>query len=440
MIGEWKYILIALWISLVAIPSGFCQEFNIEGGRKSFKLPFDQVNSLVIIPVELNGVNLSFLLDTGVDSTVLFSIPDNDSMVVRNASQIWIKGLGMEEPVEGYKSQGNTIKIGKASNKDFTFYTVYEEHTDLSQRMGIPIHGIIGNDFFKDFVVEIRYTRSILKVYETSQHSFRKCRKCEEFKLQFHRNKPYITLKGKLNGVSLQLNLLIDSGSGDALWLFENDKKNITVPAESFPDYLGYGFGGSIYGSRSRIEELNFGKLQLEEITAGFPDTTFTYTMQEFIHRDGTLGAKVLNRFRVVLDYKGERIQLKPNRKFKESFEYDMSGVALAKTNQKLVKEHTLKKAENKVWDTTYSEYHLQTNYNFRPEYEIVEIRPNSPADKSGLEIGDILKNINGKPAHSFTMEQILNLFSSPEGKRIKLKIEREGEEYATDFLLKRVL
>src|SRR5690606_41472749 len=58
--------------------------------------------------------------------------------------------------------------------------------------------------------------------------------------------------------------LLVDSGSGDALWLFENEE-GINLPEENFHDFLGYGISGSIYGSRSRIGEINFGKYQLPD-------------------------------------------------------------------------------------------------------------------------------------------------------------------------------
>ena len=41
---------------------------------KSRKIKFKLVNNIVIIPVELNGVTLSFVLDTGVTKAILFDI------------------------------------------------------------------------------------------------------------------------------------------------------------------------------------------------------------------------------------------------------------------------------------------------------------------------------------------------------------------------------
>src|SRR5690606_41878006 len=74
----------------------------------------------------------------------------------------------------------------------------------------------------------------------------------------------YANISGNIGGKTLPLSLLVDSGSGDALWLFENEE-GINLPEENFHDFLGYGISGSIYGSRSRIGEINFGKYQLPD-------------------------------------------------------------------------------------------------------------------------------------------------------------------------------
>ena len=53
--------------------------------------------------------------------------------------------------------------------------------------------------------------------------------------------------------------MLLDSGGSDALWLFENSKKEIKTPKKFFNDILGEGLSGIIYGNRSRIPRLKIG-------------------------------------------------------------------------------------------------------------------------------------------------------------------------------------
>ena len=68
--------------------------FFLYGNKKKDRIPFRLVNNLPIIEVEINGTPLSFILDTGVKSTILFSLEEADSVQLRNTSPIMLQGLG----------------------------------------------------------------------------------------------------------------------------------------------------------------------------------------------------------------------------------------------------------------------------------------------------------------------------------------------------------
>ena len=61
-----------------------------------------------------------------------------------------------------------------------------------------------------------------------------------------------------------------------------------------------------------------------------------------------------------------------------------------------------------------------------KPAYEIVELRINSPAYRVGLKNGDVVLSINGKPAHHYTLQEIMYMFYDVDGKRIRLKVDRD--------------
>ena len=64
-----------LFVFLFSCFSVFGQgNFELPKGVTSNKIDFQFLSNLVIVPVELNGVSLDFLLDTGVNATILFSI------------------------------------------------------------------------------------------------------------------------------------------------------------------------------------------------------------------------------------------------------------------------------------------------------------------------------------------------------------------------------
>lgn len=422
-------------------------EFKIENGKDNFKLSFELVNDLVIIPVEINGVELSFLLDSGVNSTILFSIGEEDSLRLKNSEVIYLRGFGEGEPVKAIKTFGNDVKIGNAVNQNLVFYMVYDNPVDLSNRLGIPVHGIIGYDLFKDFVIEFNYLKAQLKAFQPDSYAYKVCRKCIDLDLHFFRKKPYVKVNGIIEEANVPLNLLVDSGSGDALWIFTDESKGIKVPDKFFKDFLGFGLGGSVYGQRTRIKSLNLGGLTLEGVTASFPDTLYLKDFSTFESRSGSLGAQVLKRFHVTFNYPEKKLLLKPNRNFKEPFEYDMSGVVIAHEGFTVIQDLMRNPlpirgddpnntaAGNLVYKSTYD-----YKYALKPQYKIVEIRPDSPAEEAGLKYGDLLMKINGRRAYNLSLSKIAAIMSSSDGKKIKLLVERNGEEKKISFALKRIL
>jgi len=421
--------------------------FEIDDDKNHFQLPFQLIHDLVILPVEINGVELSFLLDTGVDSTILFNLTEVDSLNVKNATSILLRGLGAGDPIQAIKSSGNEIRIGKATSESLILYVVYDYEISLSNRVGVPIHGIIGYDFFKDFILEFNYPRQKIDIYDPQSYNYKKCRKCEDLPLTFFMNKPYVTASVKIDGnTELPLNFLIDSGLGDAVWMLSDDNQGIKVPERYFEDFLGFGMGGSVYGLRSRIKSLKLGKFEFKEVTASFPDSLYIQEMQAYKLRNGSIGAQILKRFDLIIDYPKKKLRLSPNKNFNAPFEYDMSGIIIAHTGFSYVKKlrsGIVPKAnnqENYLPGILVYKSDSEIEFTLEPQYEIVEIRPNSPAEKAGLQIGDLLIDINGKKAYRFKLSEINSVLSSKEGKRIRFRIMRNGIEKVIRFELKKIL
>ncbi|MGB8705343.1 MAG: aspartate aminotransferase, partial [Gillisia sp.] len=101
---KWWLRIGCLFLLLVAFRAMGQDSFQIQNNKPYFKQKFQVANGLVILPVEINGLKLSFLLDTGVDATILFSLSDSDSLELYNAQSIYLKGLGEGEPVKAIKA------------------------------------------------------------------------------------------------------------------------------------------------------------------------------------------------------------------------------------------------------------------------------------------------------------------------------------------------
>ncbi len=73
--------LYLLLFFLTSLSSGFSQSgFHFEKTKKKVVIPFQLINNLIFIPINVNGETLTFLLDTGVEETVLFSLDEKEEV------------------------------------------------------------------------------------------------------------------------------------------------------------------------------------------------------------------------------------------------------------------------------------------------------------------------------------------------------------------------
>jgi len=406
---------------------------------------FQFINNLIILPVEVNGVKLSFILDTGVNRPILFNLSDNDSLDIKNVKEVFIRGLGEGDAIKAYHSKGNRFKINRIYNNDQDLHVVLDENINLSPSLGVPVHGIIGFDFIKDFVLDINYVSKKIRFYRSYEYKRKKCKKCEEFDLELFNNKPYIKSKVAIEeGENTEVKLLIDSGSSDALWLFEDEAKGIEVPENNFKDFLGRGLSGNINGERSRVNNFSIGGFSLEDAKVSFPDSISIRYINRENNRNGTLGAEILKRFHVILDYSGRKITLRKNSNFRAPFKYNMSGIELQHDGIRYVKElaSNIKKSFSQAEASPGTSISLVDRFKLvlRPALTITEIREGSPADLAGLQKGDILLAVNNKDTYKYSLQEVNELLNEKIGKKIKLSVEREGEVLTFKFELKKVL
>ncbi|WP_109299324.1 aspartyl protease family protein [Aquimarina sp. AU474] len=435
-----KALVLFLLASYTVLGQG---NFNLPAGTTKDKIRFELSNNLIIIPVFVNGVELSFILDTGVGSTIIFSVDNKKSLELKNASKIYLRGLGDDEPVEAIKSLKNELKIGKTTSTAHTIYLVLDESINFSPRMGFPVHGIIGYDFFKDFVLDINYIKKVIKINKPDSYKYRKCKKCYETVLDFkNQNKrPFFSAKYKSEKGLIDINLLLDSGSGSSLWLFENQKKGIKVSDNSFRDFLGKGFNGDIYGARTKIKELHIGNFMLKDVTTSFPDSIYIKGIS-INDRQGSLGGGVLRRFNIIMDYPNKKISFKRNSFFEKPFYYNMSGLTIQHVGFVFSKDYNEKDRFYIGLNEIVNKKTVQFTNDFilQPKYEISDVRSGSPADEVGLQEGDIILEINGRKAYTYKLSTLNDLFYFEEGKKIRLKIKRAGVDMRFEFYLKKVI
>ncbi|WP_252737117.1 PDZ domain-containing protein [Zobellia galactanivorans] len=432
---------IVLFLLLLSALVSTAQGFSLPEGKKFEKLKFQLINNLIIVPIEVNGTELSFLLDSGVGTPILFNISERDSVQINNVSEITIKGFGDDVPIKALVSRENAFRIKSIVNPRQRLFVVMDKSVNFSTSLGIPVHGIIGYDLFRDFVVDINYTSQTIRLYDPGKYVYRKGRKYEALPLYINAKKAYVNSGLSLkNGEEFPVRLLLDTGSSDALWLFESD--TINVPDKHYDDFLGRGLNGNIYGKRTKVDALTIGRFTLSDAKAAFPDKESFRELKNLTDRNGSIGGAVLKRFNVIFDYSKNRITLRKNSNFGKPFQYNLSGLDLQHDGIRYIAEsisdsrgvvHDAKKEFGNV-QILFEE---QTRLSVVPEIVVSAIRAGSPAHEAGLKEGDVILAVNGKKVHRYKLQDILEMVNEREGKRVKLLIERYNSDLLFSFVLK---
>ncbi|MEN2401011.1 PDZ domain-containing protein [Flavobacterium sp. MC2016-06] len=426
-----KYIILffGLFLSFQLSAQG---DFLIEGKSSKVTIPFKLINNLIFIPIKVNGVELNFLLDSGVEETILFSMEEQQAVSFNNVVKVRLRGLGSEEEVEGLKSTNNILETHGLKSSNHLVYIILDQSFNLSSQIGIPVNGIIGYKFFKNNLVEVNYQKKKVIVHSNNEAIRKKLdKKFKSIPITIEKSKPYITTIAVVDSVSVPAKLLIDIGNSDAFWVFENNK--IKLPVKNFPDFLGKGFSGDIEGHRAKIDKFSIDEFHFKKPIVSFPDSASVRNVKMVPGRIGSVGGEVLKRFTLVLDYADQKLYLKKNSKYSEPFTYNKSGITIQHNGLQWVQETVHLETVQVVTSVAEAGYNDRNKDDFKykfmlkPVYEIVGIRKNSTAEKCGLHKGDIIVSINRTTPYKYSLEQINQLLKSEEDIWIDLEVERNS-------------
>lgn len=414
--------------------------FELPKNKTKHVVPFRLINNLIIVPIEVNGVELNFILDSGVSNNIIFNLTTDDTVLIYKLKKVKLRGLGSDGPVEAYFSEGNNFSIGGLIGRNQDMFILADQIYDLSTKLGINVHGVIGYELFKEYLVKINYRRKHLTFYKPEAiNAEKEFGNYESIPIVLNKRKPYIDAQITINRGSqkIPVHLLVDSGGGDALWLFLDDKKGIDIPNQNYYQYMGMGLSGKIYGSISKLDNLELQSFNFKRPNVSFPDTLSIGNAKNYNRRNGSIGGEILKRFHIVFDYPNRKILLKKNSDYNSPFSYNMSGMTLVYDGKALVK--VIKRNSNSAYsESTASQtinFETRYDYEFRPVYKVYEVSPNTPAFRAGIQKDDILLKIGNRLASNLSLKQINGYFQKPKNK-ISVTLLRGSEQYTTALKL----
>ena len=370
------------------------QDFHFTSSRKRENINFKFVKNLIIVQVAINGKGpYNFILDTGI-SLVLITDPLLLSVLdIQNYRVMKINGLGEKSGVNAYTIPSVNIKVGYSIEGNMSVAILQDDIFDLSGFTGMPIHGLIGYEFFNSFIVKIRYPSNTITVYKNEMAYTP--HKGSRIQLDVEDKKPYITSALTMNdNKTVNARFIIDTGAGHPISLETNNEgMPFDVPEDNIPASLGIGLSGPIRGYLGRIPSIKLGKFELTNIIAAFPDYFDVAAKLPQVNRNGSIGNNILKRFDVVFDYHRNSLYLQPIYTFQEPFEYDMTGLQLAFSGEKF----------NRIF--------------------VYNVDQGSVADKAELKPGDEILAINFQPVSELGMEKIETIFQSYDSRGLLLDI-----------------
>lgn len=372
--------------------------------RVNIDIPFRFIRNLIVIQLKINNKGpFNFILDTGVGTMLITEPSLIDSIKIPNKRIIKIAGFGEGDNYEAYITAPLDIEIPGLVSYGVSTAILKRDPFGLSAYAGIPIHGLLGYEFFNHLAVKINFADTTLTVAQP--RNMRIYRKANKIPITIEEHKPYMQAKVIFaDGTEKESKLIIDLGAGHPISL-ENVKNKNTLQKVFVPANLGMGLQGLISGSISRIKEVQIGKYKIKNVIASFPNDD---TRSLAVPRDGNLGMAMLKRFNVIFDYTNSVLYLKPNYAFNEHFEHDMSGLGYSAAGN------------------DYS------------HVVIDKVEPGSPADEIGLKKDDEITMINFKAVDKMGLQQIDDLFRSGNGRTLLLEIYRDKRYFKVLLTLKR--
>lgn len=354
-------------------------------------LPFTLRAHHVFLDARINGVPATLVLDSG------------SGMCALDAE--WATTLGLAaDGISGRAVGTDNVRISLARMQSLVLGDAVELRDepaalvplgDVSARHGQMVHGTLGFGFFMRYVVEIDFASRVIRLHDPATFGYDG--PGERIPIDLSMRVPVLRAELVANKTTIPARLLLDLGTGGYASVltktFVVGHAELLTARHCSQRLIGTGVGGSTHGLVTALDELRLGNLRVPNPYVAIPADGRGFFGVTWV--DGTLGAPVLSRTRLMLDYAHQEIIIEPVTAMDAPFDIDQSGLSL--------------RAHGSNLDTVV----------------IDEVAAGSPAARAGIAVGDILRSVNGRPISGPSMDWLADLFTQT-GTIHSLRIEHE--------------
>jgi hypothetical protein len=355
---------------------------------------FDLVNNHIYADGEIDGKKARFLVDTG--GVNLLTPASAKKFGIATEGKLGGRGVG-DEQVDMAMGHAKEVRLGGAVLDNPVFYVM--DLGDLWNIEGVACDGLVGYEMFRRFGVTIDYERGELTLAEPAK--FAPPSRASVVPFALDDRIPIIA--ATLDGAPIRIS--VDTGSRASLSMHSPfvREHDLVARYHAAPEaVVGWGAGGASRGRPARFGALVIGDQAID----GVAGDLYTGDKGAFANPDlsGNLGGGVLKRFTVAFDYAAKRMYLAPNANFGKADAFDRSGLFLLGASDAFV---------------------------------VVDVAPESAAEKAGLKTGDRIDSIDGKGMNSGRLAYWREQFRvRPAGSKIAIEYVRDRKRGAATLVL----
>jgi hypothetical protein len=377
-------------------PSEDVADYQFDSGTSAENIPFEYLLEHIFIPVTLDGKTRLWVLDSGAGISVV------DSSF---ADTLGLKGEG---DVVG-QGVGGTVSISFVKLPPYVLEGVrFDSQTvgclnlqPIIGPMGIKVAGILGYDCLSRFVVKVDYAHRKLSLYDPKTFAYSGAGVVLDAPLNDNLFTIPITVDGSLSG-----RCALDLGSGDVTLNYPFARDNALLGKKGV-EVMGRGAGGTMVSREVQFETIELAGYTINrpviEITTS--DLEGTFGGSEVV---GNVGNYLLRHFVIYLDYANQKVTVEKGANFGSKFPTPKSG--------------------------------LQLQYNESGEVEVMYVAAGTPAQEAGLQVGDVVLEINGIPTRLFAgLSALRDMLSENAGTKYEFFVRR-GERIEKHKLTLRYL
>jgi hypothetical protein len=364
-------------------------------------VPFDDAFGLIWVPTVVQATDtLWFLLDTGFE----FSLIDAATATSLHLQLTDVQTVPQPGgAVDVGTVSGTRIDIGPAEFTDWPLQAL--PLAALQPIVGRSFGGIVGHDMIAAFVTTIDYDRRVLTF--TDPEEFSPPPDAVEIPLTILNNEPFVDAaivqphRSRIPG-----RFKLDTGSLDALGLNRNflENQEVLAPDQATRSIPGVAVGGETDGILFEIDGFSLGPFLVEGLVIG---ATLESGGFEDRADAGTIGAEILRRLTITLDYPNSRMFLERNGQFADPAAVNRSG----------------------MWVIADGD-----------DFSIFRVRfvlEGAAADAAGIAAGDRITRINGEAASAYTLVDLWRILRGEPGSTVDLTVERDGSTRQARLVLR---